>query len=230
MLAGARAELRGALPRRGPFVVVLAGPNGAGKSTFHELYLTSFGVPFVNADRIARALAREDPAEAAYAAAAAAAAERRRLVAEGRSFCTETVFSDPAGEKLAFLRDARAAGYAVVLVFIGLASPELCSARVAQRVDEGGHDVPDEKIAGRYPRTLGNLRAALALVDAAYLFDNSSCDDPYRFVASYRAGRRRRGGAFVPSWAEGLPGLAARRRPPRRGGDRSRRSRGEKPT
>ncbi|MHB8766404.1 MAG: AAA family ATPase [Deferrisomatales bacterium] len=214
MTGSAHPELRAALGGDAPLLVVLAGPNGAGKSTFFELYLAQLGLPFVNADQIARALAPEAPASAAYVAAAAATAERRRRVGKGESFATETVLSDPVGEKVALLREARATGFTVILVFIGLESPELCAARVAQRVEEGGHDVPDEKIQARYPRTLSNLRAALPVVDAAYLFDNSSCDEPYRFVASYRNGKLRRKGNRTSSWAQGLPGLA--RRPPGR--------------
>jgi len=64
------------------------------------------------------------------------------LVAQGESFVFETVFSDPVGDKLKFLRRASTRGYTVVLCFIGLASPELCDERVAMRVLQGGHDVP----------------------------------------------------------------------------------------
>jgi predicted ABC-type ATPase len=224
---GPHRELGRALDRRGPFVVVLAGPNGAGKSTFFEVYLEPLGLPFVNADHIARTLAPANPGSVAYASAAAAAAERRRLVAEGRSFVAETVFSDPAGEKLAFLREAGSAGFTVILVFIGLESPELCTARVVQRVEEGGHDVPDEKILDRYPRTLANLREAVAIADHVFLFDNSSCDEPYCFVATYRNGRLRRRGGPAPLWAEALPGLGRGTRRPRQGPDqRARRARG----
>lgn len=227
MPAARRREPGRTLRGSGPFIVVLAGPNGAGKSSFFELHLAHLDLPFVNADRIARELSPEDPTRSVYAAAAEAAAERRRFVARGRSFVTETVFSDPVGEKLALLRDAREAGYAVILVFIGLDGPELCTARVAQRVEEGGHDVPDEKISARYPRTLSNLRAALPIADAVLLFDNGSADDPYRCFAWYREGQLRRRRGRVPAWAEGLPGLGPAKALPRRGtGTRSRRSRG----
>lgn len=91
----------------------------------------------------------------------------------------ETVPSDPHGAKLGLLRDAKGAGYRVAFLFIGIEGPELSSARVAQRVALGGHDVPDEKIVARLPRTLANAAAALRIADAAWMFDNADADPPH---------------------------------------------------
>ena len=116
---------------------------------------------FVNADLLARELNPDDPSAVAYEAAALADQERRQLVEMGESFCMETVFSDPVGDKLYFLKEARMAGYHVLLIFIGIESPGLSEARVIQRVSEGGHDVPDDRLRSRFPRTLENLRCAI---------------------------------------------------------------------
>src|SRR6185436_10930507 len=110
-----------------PRLIFLAGPNGAGKSTFHAAFLQSSGLPFVNADRIGAALGISE-AEAAAAGDAA----RAQLLAERESFITETVFSDPVGAKLQFLRDAIAANYRVTLYFVAIASAQLSAARVSQ--------------------------------------------------------------------------------------------------
>lgn len=208
-------DLPEVLDRHERFLLVLAGPNGAGKSTFFDLHIAPARLPFVNADLIARTLDPDSPTTLAYAGAAAAEEVRAALIELEVSFCMETVFSDPAGSKTGFLRDAQAQGYAVILVFIGLDHPDLCIGRVSQRVAEGGHDVPDEKIRARYPRTLTNLRTALGFVDYAYLFDNSSFDEPYRLVATYRGGRIERKIASPPAWAEGLPGLGRKPSGPR---------------
>ena len=69
-----------------------------------------------------------------------------------------------------------------------------------QRTEQGGHDVPDEKIASRFPRVLANLGKALPFVDHIFLFDNSSADEPYRFVAEPRGGRMVKRGAARPQW------------------------------
>ena len=125
----------------------------------------------------------------------------------GLSFCTETVFSDPVGAKLGLLEEARTRGFAVFLIFIGLESPSLAVARVKQRVRHGGHDVPDEKLHARFPRTLANLRTAVPIVDEAFLFDNSSYDTPYRVVAVYVGGGLLSQYPPLPHWTQGLPGL-----------------------
>ena len=182
-------------------LVVVAGPNGAGKTTFVETFLKATGLRIVNPDQIARALSPDAPDTVAYEAAQLADTVRRDLVSRRISFCMETVFSDPDGAKVAFLREARSQGYVVFLVFIGLSSGDLAIARVVQRTEAGGHDVPDEKLVTRFPRTFRNLRAAVAFVDYAWLFDNSSADEPYRFVAEFTAGTLARRGKFRPAWA-----------------------------
>lgn len=188
---------------KAPILLVIAGPNGAGKTTFHDHFISPLGMPFVNADRIAQS---QSPTEISsgkfsYEAAKIADAARRLLLADGKSFCMETVFSDSAGDKLKFLRTARKAGYSVILVFIGLECAELSLARVIQRVAGGGHDVPDDKLRERFPRSLDNFRKAISFVDHAFLFDNSSSDTPIRPVAIWIAGKLRKSFQPIPAWS-----------------------------
>ena len=72
---------------------LLVGGNGAGKSTFYRTRLASLGLPFVNADDVARQLFPDAPEARSYDAARVAEELRLQLVREGRSFCFETVFS-----------------------------------------------------------------------------------------------------------------------------------------
>ena len=146
---------------RRPIIVAIAGPNGAGKTTFFHAHLGSSGLRFVNADVLAAELAI-DP----YEAARLANALRRALVARGESFVFETVFSDPVGERIMFLEEAVRCGYVVVLCYIGLSGPDQSAERVAMRVSQGGHDVPDDKLWSRFPRTLDNLQAAICAIAA----------------------------------------------------------------
>src|SRR5205809_137859 len=165
------ASLRAAAADERPVLVVLAGPNGAGKSTFFAQHLHGLGLLFVNADHIARLLRDAEPGLPRLQLERRAFDEAERLRADlidlRFGFCTETVFSDPAGAKLDFMERARSAGFVVLLLFIGLAGPALSVARVATRVARGGHDVPDHKLFARYPRTLSNLRAAVGSVARA---------------------------------------------------------------
>lgn len=206
MTEDAARRVADAVERSDRVLVVLAGPNGAGKTTFFEVFLAELDMPWVNADRIAQRIRPDDTAVVAYEAARSADGERRRLVCAGESFCTETVFSDTAGHKLGFLRQAHAAGFEVVLIFIGLDSPELCSARVGQRVADGGHDVPDGKITARYAQTLVNLRQAIDIVDVVVILDNSSIDMPYRPIATFEQGTLTWRSDRLPTWAAQIIG------------------------
>ncbi|MCF7674395.1 MAG: zeta toxin family protein [Akkermansiaceae bacterium] len=181
-----------------PRLLMLAGPNGAGKSTFFTTHLADKGLPFINADRIAAELEL-----GAYEAAGIAESIRVRMVNEGRSFITETVLSDPVGAKVAFLQQAHATGYDITLIFIGLESTELSAGRVMARVQKGGHDVPSDKIMARFERTLLNLERAIDLLPQVIVYDNSSAQAPYRFLAEFRSGRlHQRTKGPVPQWAE----------------------------
>jgi len=178
-----------------PVIVALAGPKGAGKTTFYHAYLQPAGLRFVNADVLAQELHIEP-----YAAAHVADAIRRELVKQQESFVFETVFSNPAGEKLAFLKSAKAAGYNTILCFIGTDSPEVSEQRVAMRVSQGGHDVPSEKLIRRFPRILANLKAGLRELPHVWVFDNNDLRTPYRLVAIAENGRLVKLQRPVPRW------------------------------
>ena len=182
-------------PDRRPIVVALAGANGAGKSTLYHAHLRAAGLRFVNADVLAREL-KLDP----YAAAEMADSLRRELIKQRESFVFETVFSDPVGDKIAFLKEAAEAGYTVVLCFIGISGPEVSEQRVAMRVSQGGHDVPTEKLETRYPRILTNLSAALRELPHVWVFDNDDLRTPFRLVAVYEGGHSIQLHKPIPRW------------------------------
>jgi len=178
-----------------PIVVAIAGPNGAGKTTFYEAHLQPAGLRFVNADDLARELEVD-----AYEAAEVAGSLRETLLEQGESFVFETVFSDPVGDKVAFLERAGAKGYTVVLCFIGIDGPEVSEQRVAMRVLQGGHDVPSKKLEERYPRTLKNLARAVREVPHVLVFDNSDLGRPFRKVARFEQGTMVEKHAPLPRW------------------------------
>jgi predicted ABC-type ATPase len=180
---------------RRPIIVAIAGPNGAGKTSFFHSHLAQAGLLFVNADVLAAEFATGP-----YDAAGLANALRRELLGRRESFVFETVFSDPAGEKVAFLDEAARCGYTVVLCYIGLSSPDQSVERVAMRVSQGGHDVPDDKLRSRYLRTLRNLRNAVARLPYVLIYDNSDLNMPYRQVAVVDHGQVRHLQEPFPEW------------------------------
>lgn len=186
---------------------LVVGSNGAGKSTFVELTLAPLlpGSPFVNADEIAKRRWPDDPAPHAYEAAQVAADTRAKLIERGESFIAETVFSHPS--KLELIDNAHAAGYTVILHAV-LIPEHLAVLRVRQRVEAGGHDVPEHKIRERYQR-LWNLVAVAAIrADSATFYDNSTVSGP-RIVAQIAGG-------FVvgsPTWPTWTPAALVSRWP-----------------
>jgi len=181
---------------------ILAGGNGAGKSTFYRTQLAPLGLPFVNADILAKEVYPQSPEEHSYDAAKLATEIRFQLLHEGRSFCFETVFSHPS--KIDFVAQAKALGYEIILVFIHLDSVSLNQARVAQRLSEGGHNVPDEKVASRIPRVLQNIKKTLPLCDQVRILNNSRIDSPFEQVAVIRNGKKLQQEIALPDWAKEL--------------------------
>jgi predicted ABC-type ATPase len=180
-----------------PIIVAVAGPNGAGKTTFYEAHLKASGLRLVNADILAGELGLDD-----YPAAEVAAKLRQELVNQGESFVFETVFSDPVGDKLAFLKEAARRGYTVIMCFIGLADSERSEERVAMRVSQGGHDVPTGKLTARFPRTLANLKSAVRELPCIFVFDNDDLRTPFRLAAIFQNGQKVFLAKSIPRWLE----------------------------
>ena len=160
-----------------PRVVVLAGINGAGKTTASRHLLTDvLKIPtFVNADAIARGLNGLNPEREAFRAGRLMLAHMAELVRAKEEFAFETTLS--ARAYAAWLRDLRVTGYEVFLYYYWLRSPELAISRVAQRVQAGGHFVPDADIRRRYARSVRNfLELYRPLADWWEVMDNTDGD------------------------------------------------------
>ena len=167
-----------------PLLIMLAGPNGAGKSTFWETHLKHLNLPFLNADILARETGLD-----VYTSANNIASIRDELIERQESFITETVLSDPVGEKVQVLAKASEKGFDVTLIYIGIESSDLSRRRVKARVQAGGHDVPTEKLQARYVRSLDNLKRAIQQLPRVLIYDNSSFESPHRFIAEFRQGK-----------------------------------------
>lgn len=175
---------------RTPLVVVLAGPNGAGKSTSAaRLLREALSVEeFVNADTIALGLSAYRP-EAAAVAAGRVMLERLRFLARARrDFAFETTLAGRGHAR--WLGDLRAAGYRAHLIFLSLPDPVLAVARVAERVRQGGHHVPEDVVRRRFAAGLTNLLSLYSgLVDSWQVYDNADLAGP-RLIASRAAGMK----------------------------------------
>ncbi len=164
-------------------IVIIAGPNGAGKTTFAREFLPhEAGCPdFVNVDLIAAGLSPFDQDLAAIRAGRIMLEEIHRRAREGQSFAFETTLS---GRRYArMIPRWRAAGYHVKLIFLQLPTADLAVARVAARVAQGGHNVPEPVVRRRFDSGLRNFyNTYRAVVDSWVLYDNSGVTP--RLVAS----------------------------------------------
>jgi predicted ABC-type ATPase len=163
------------MSEKNPVLIVIAGPNGSGKTSLtgalssHRWFS---GAKYINADNIAQQEFGDwNSPVAVLKAAQKAQVERELCLDKKQSFAFETVFS--SSEKVEFLALAKNQGFFIRLFFVGTDSPAINASRVAQRVMEGGHDVPIPKIIGRYTKSISNCEKAIQFVDRAYVYDNS---------------------------------------------------------
>ena len=154
-------------------IIILAGPNGAGKTTFARSFLPEEAQcpRFINADLIAAGLSPFAPETAVMKAGRLMLKEIAECVRRGESFAFETTLSGLS--YAARIRQWRELGYHVSLYFLALPSAETAIARVAERVRQGGHDIPEAVIRRRFAAGLRNLENAYkSEVDTWAKYDN----------------------------------------------------------
>ena len=155
-------------------IIIIAGPNGAGKTTFARAFLPAEAhcLRFINADLIAAGLSPFLPEAEAFKAGRLMLKEIAECVERGESFAFETTLLG-----LVYLRQIKKwqnQGYHVSLFFLSLTSVEMAIARVAERVRQGGHDIPEAVIRRRFEAGKMNFeRRYRDVVDAWALYDNS---------------------------------------------------------
>jgi predicted ABC-type ATPase len=161
-----------------PKIIIIAGPNGAGKTTFAREFLPQeAGCPvFVNADLIAAGLSPFAPERAAIQAGRLTLAAIAQHVAKRESFAFETTLSGKAYARQ--IPAWRQLGYRVELFFLSLPTADIAVERVAQRVRQGGHDIPEATIRRRFEAGKRLFTEVYQpLVDQWVLYDNAG-DEP----------------------------------------------------
>lgn len=160
-----------------PEVVVIAGPNGSGKSTYTEYILgpgqfADSSFEYINADNI-----QSSTGCSALDAAIEATRLRELAIFEKRNFAFETVLS--TRRNLDLLIKAKSEGYFIRCFYFITVDSSINFQRVENRVAEGGHDVPKDKIESRYNKALGLIPELIKVCDSINIWDNST-DRPYR--------------------------------------------------
>jgi len=209
-----------------PFIVVLAGVNGAGKSSVLSALLLNEGLDWYNPDSYAADLVRElgvSLGEANGRAWQHGKSLLERAIATGSNFAFETTLG---GNTIARLLRAASTTHDVLMLYCGLASPELHIARVAQRVAHQGHPIAEEKIRERWNTSRSNLVRLLPVLARLQVFDNSQSVAPGQDVPDPALVLEAEGGrvvfpdvlspvalAAVPGWARPILEAAIRQQP-----------------
>lgn len=163
-----------ASPHTSPAVYVIAGPNGAGKTTFASDFLPDFVEcrEFLNADLIAAGLSPFAPEKQSVQAGKLLLKRIRQLAEAGESFSFETTLAGKGHARL--LKDLKNRGYTLHLFFLWLPSADMAVQRVANRVSQQGHDIPEPVIRRRYRSGLRNLvELYRPLVDIFWAYEGS---------------------------------------------------------
>ena len=160
-------------PRRHPRCYIIAGPNGSGKTTFALKFLpkTAGCHHFVNADEIARGLSPLNPSAVLIQATRIFLTTLQQRIEAREDFAFETTLSGKT--YLDRIKQWRKAGWEVVMIYLYVRSPKLSEDRVKERVLQGGHDISQEEIYRRYPRSLANLFEYAKVCTRVLCLDNS---------------------------------------------------------
>ena len=190
-----------------PVLILIAGPNGSGKTTITTKVLRHEWLEdcvYINPDNIAKEMFGDwNSPEAVLKAAQYSSELREKLLLGKKSMIFETVLSAP--DKVAFLRRAHEAGYFIRLFFISTLSPSINAARIANRVMEGGHDVPISKIISRYYKSIANCCLVSSFVDRIYIYDNSIDGQEAKLLFRKSNGvLRKQYVDNIPEWAKPL--------------------------
>jgi predicted ABC-type ATPase len=157
-----------------PSIYIIAGPNGAGKTTFANRFLPDYAMcsEFLNADLIAAGLSPFAPEQQSFLASELMLQRMRELLEARKTFSFETTLA--ARSYVNRIPEWQADGYKVSLFFLWLPSVEMAIERVANRVRQGGHGIPEPTIRQRYQRGLENFHHRYRpAVDEWILLDNS---------------------------------------------------------
>lgn len=193
--------------RHKPELIVIAGPNGSGKTSVTQKFLHhewAEDILYINPDIIANEMFGDwNSQEAVLKSAEYCASLREDCLKEKRSFVFETVLS--SNDKIDFLLRARDAGFFIRVFFIATSHPTINAARIANRVMEGGHDVPISKIVSRYYKSILNCEMIASFVDRLYVYDNSIDDSDARLLFRLSNGLLiKKYTSEIPSWAANI--------------------------
>ncbi len=138
-----------------PELIIVGGANGSGKTTFALKYAALRGCPYLGADAIATEFSPGKPELAAVTAGKEFILRLARAIEGKKTIVVESTLSGRSLRRV--ILDARNDGFEISIVYVFLDSAEACVKRVAERIQKGGHAVPEVDIRRRFLRSLANF-------------------------------------------------------------------------
>lgn len=175
--------------------ILIAGVNGAGKTTLFQVSRSFFDMPRVNLDEIVRGFGSWKVESDVIRAGMLAVNMINELFQQEISFNQETTLCGKS--ILRNIEKAKNKGYCIELYYVGLDSPEIAKKRIAYRVRNGGHGIPEADIDRRYNESLENLRKVLSICDVVQIYDNTVT---FEKIADYERGKLIWQADSLPKW------------------------------
>lgn len=154
-------------------VYIIAGPNGSGKTTFAKTFLPEYAkcTRFINADLIAAGLSPFSPQQVALKSGKLVLEQIKEYANAGVDFGFETTMSGVT--YLKYFKMFKDKGYKIHIFFLWVPSSQLAAARVKDRVDQGGHNVPIADINRRFTRSVEKFFKSYRLLADKWMFFNN---------------------------------------------------------
>ncbi len=187
-----------------PVLIVIAGPNGSGKTTVTSKILKHEWMEdaiYINPDNIAQEKFGDwNSVSSIQQSIEYCEKVREECLEQEQSLIFETVLSRL--DKVDFVKRALKKGFFVRLFFVSTLSPAINASRIANRVMEGGHDVPIAKIISRFQKSIANANLLAKIVDRAYFYDNSVDNEDAKLLFRLSDGKlAKQYTEEIPEWA-----------------------------
>ena len=164
--------------------ILIAGVNGAGKSTLYQTLESLKSMPRINTDEIVRSFGNWQNMSDVLKAGKIAVNKIKEYFEQGVTFNQETTLC--GASIIRNIELAKALGYTIELHYVGVASVDIAKKRIAYRVSQGGHGIPDADVERRYRESLNRLKQIISLCDLAVLYDNTNA---FNRFAIYQEGK-----------------------------------------
>ena len=175
--------------------ILIAGVNGAGKSTLYETIAELKVMDRINVDELVREIGSWRNSIDVFKAGKIAVKRLEDYFTAGRSFNQETTLCGKS--IIRNIEKAKQIGYLVEMHYVGVDNVDIAKQRIAYRVANGGHGIPDEDVERRYAESFKQLKQVMEMIDLLIFYDNT---EQFRRFAFYKKGKPIKLSKNIPQW------------------------------